>query len=169
MQDINLIKNVIETPFVTNGMVIAFSVVVVAMLLAAFWFFYSRYHKKKAAAYKDVKPVEIILEKDYFAEAMERLKVVEVLLEKGLYKEFYLEITSLVKDFLSGVQKMNVVDMTSKETIMKIGLDDDKKGRLMDFLRKVDEAKFSGRDSSGFARETLVLASDFVKLVVNKL
>lgn len=168
MEDINPIKNVIETPFVTNAMVIAFFAVLVVVLLATAWFFYSRYRKKKIAQLSEIKPAEIIPEKDYFVEAMARMEKVKILLEKRLYKEFYLEVTVVVKEFLSGVQKMNIVDMTSRETIASTGLDDDRKAKLTEFLGKADEAKFSGSSGSAVAEEAFVLADDLIKSIANK-
>jgi hypothetical protein len=80
--------------------------------------------------------------------AFERLAMLkeQKYLEQDRYKEYYIELTELCREYLGRVYAINVLDMTTEEfglAVLDKGLPDDLHTRLMSFFNHADLVKFA--------------------------
>jgi len=87
--------------------------------------------------------------KEIALEAMEAL-IQKDLIRKREYKLYYTELTEILKHYLTGVTSINVVDMTTEETVRKIDryIDAQTVRRLKHVLDYSDLVKFAKYDAS---------------------
>lgn len=163
MNDIHPIKNVIDISVFTPNQIIGFWVFVVFLLCVILFFMYKKFFKKS----ESVEKLDEVIEEepiDYSLEAKEGLKKAQVMIDEKNYKEFYLEITLIIKNYIDGVNKINTRDLTTKEIFNHQNLSSDIKEKLKIFFETIDLAKFADQKlDHENANKVYELASNFIK------
>jgi len=148
MHDIHSIKPVIETPILSSGQKIFLWIFFIALIIAALsvvgFFIWKKYFKKEI---NDDLSVEIEPEEqiDYKEESLAKFKKLKKIIEDGRIKDFYFEITEVIRWYLQGIYKVNFEDMTTEE-ILSSNLPDNVKKELAHFLNAADMAKFANKN-----------------------
>ncbi len=145
MQDIHPIKPIIETPVFTEFQVLFFWGVL-ALVLGGGSFFIGLQIRKKYRDYISTKKIiepDKPRERDHKKEALDQLKKIKPMIDQQAFKEFYLAVTEVVKDYLTYKYQVTIVKMTTKEIKKLKPIPKTLKVQLQDFLSRVDEAKFA--------------------------
>ncbi len=141
MNDIHPIKPPIELAVFSEKM-INFALFFLLFLFLAFLFFYLK-KRKVNLSNKIEMPVELEEEIDYCQIAKLELEKVKKYIEVGEFKVFQLEVSSIVKIYLSGIWKKNFSEMTSIEILQNERITSDLKKFLGEFLIISDREKFA--------------------------
>jgi len=146
MTDIHPIKNTIELSVFTDKQVLFFYIFCAVffgiLLILLIYFLFKKYYSKKEII--EEKEEEIKLEKaDYQKQATEALKKTKAKIELELFDDYYLEVTEIIKKYLTNVYQENYIDFTTYEILEDANLSKDFRVVLEDFLETLDLAKFS--------------------------
>jgi hypothetical protein len=132
--------------------------VVVAAILLFFW-------RRRQRATRIVQPVPPSPEEIAHA-ALARL-LSEDLPSHGLFKEFYLRLTSIVRHYIEGTTGLHAPEQTTEEFLREIRLKEifpaDRSLRLKEFLEAADMVKYAGQQPGAEQIEMSILrAREFV-------
>ncbi len=120
-----------------------FLFLVIILLLIGFMIWYNLFYKKTKIVVEQKPQLEI----DYKLVALKKMDELwsKDYIEKGLIKEFYLELSEIVRWYLSVIYKINALELTSEELFYKLKSIVDKKYnlKLKTFLDNSDLAKFA--------------------------
>ena len=146
MTDIHPIKNTIELSVFTDKQVLFFYIFCAVFfgifLIFLIYFLFKKYYSKKEII--EEKEEGIKLEKaDYQKQATEALKKTKAKIELELFDDYYLEVTEIIKKYLTNVYQENYIDFTTYEILEDANLSKDFRVVLEDFLETLDLAKFS--------------------------
>ena len=162
--DIRDVKPPVEIPANYRRIIFISSVVFVVLLIAILLFiFIKRYREGKSLIPMRAKPPrpphEVALE------ALEKL-LAEKLLEQGKVKEFYIEISGIVRRYIEGRYHIVALEMTTYqllENMRQANIDQSYIDMMTEFLELCDLVKFakyvSGENEN---KRTIQLAFDFV-------
>lgn len=136
------------------------------LLLAVGFFFWRRLRKKEVQ--EDLRtPWEIAFERLAFLN--ENYLANERVASDGTYKEYYLELTEITRDYLARIYRVDVLEMTTDqfvEAFADIDLPNDSFDRLSGFYKHADMVKFARfRPSVERARQDFELAHDVIEKV----
>ncbi len=114
------------------------TVVLLAAVVLAAWWFIRRRKKNKPLIPKA--PVKVLSPREEAIEALQRLKA-RKLWEQGMEKEYFTELTDILRRYLVRRFGINAMEMTSREIIQALGESEGKPSR--EFVRRVlDMADF---------------------------
>ena len=153
MQDIHPIFSVIDTPLVSHNQLL-FLVFLLFLLLSTllgfilYRFLIQRIKKKSSEQILQASIVEDS-DIDHRAIALECLENAKKKIVKKEYKEFLLEVTEILKTYLTKTKKTNFEDMTSKEIRDSQILTKTLQKELFLLFTEIDGAKFSGVETKG--------------------
>lgn len=142
MQDIHPIKPIIQVSVFTQTQVLVFWGVVALLLGIFFVYIWWRLHNYYVAkrAHRKIKNYNL---HDYRLETLKALDQVREKIELEEFKTYYLEITKIIKNYLSYRYEVTLIKLTTKETLQKCQFSSAMKDLVHLFLQKVDQAKFA--------------------------
>jgi hypothetical protein len=163
-EDIRDIKGIIGV--FDLGPLLFFLIIAVILLIAAYLAY--RYYKKLALSRKP-QAVEVAPPKPFNRIAEERINALDPVeyFQKSLFREYYFELTAVVRQFLADNYKIDALEKTSYELtseLERVERDYDKIKLLDQFLQAADLVKFAKeRPSLALMREAKDKALLFVK------
>jgi hypothetical protein len=166
MNDIHDIKPVISLEYISRGAVLVIVLVFCAILIGLIVWLIYRYAKKQLAKEK---VLEAVSEQkiDYQEIARQKLEKAKEKIKQGQFKEFHLEVASIIREYLNGQFGIEAIDMTSREILSLPQLSSEIKKELRGFFELNDHSKFAGvREEEGVARKVLDAGSIIIELKV---
>lgn len=154
MQDINPIKPIIQVSVFTQTQLLVFWGVVALFLGIFFVYSWWRLHNYYVAkhAHRKIKNYNL---HDYRLETLKALDQVRQKIETQEFKTYYLEITKIIKNYLSYRYETILIKLTTKETLQKCKFSTTMKDLVHLFLQKVDQAKFANENLKVPSAETV--------------
>lgn len=144
MEDIHHIKSVIEVSVFTEKQVLCFwggvALLLGMFMVYAWWRVYQYYLSKQARQKKQNG------DQNYQNRTRHRLKQVRRKIDQGDFKAYYLEMTEIIKNYLSCHYKAKLTKLTTRETMRKCKASPAMKDLIGLFLKRVDEAKFANEN-----------------------
>ncbi|PWB72264.1 hypothetical protein C3F09_06920 [candidate division GN15 bacterium] len=134
------------------------------VLLAVAFFLWNRWRRRKVSA----EPVDL---RPAWEIAFEKLAILRErkLIEEGKHKEFYLELTEIVRGYLGRMYDLTALDMTTTEFLDLLGeltLPDGLHDRVSKFLHHADLVKFARYvPDTARSQEEYQAAHDIVDIV----
>ncbi len=145
MEDINDIKLPIETPVINENFVHLFLIFLLILFflvsVTVFYIFWKKYKKKQNK--KIDKTGELKKKIDYHKQMKDQLKEVKRYIAEEEFKIFYMEISKVLKKYLSYKYRDNFTDLTASEILQNKKIDKEKKIKLEKIFLKSDMVKFA--------------------------
>ena len=139
MNDIHPIKPFIETPVLTPVMInylwYFLGLVLFTSLIAIIWIILNKYYFSK-------EPPAPIIKRDYRKESLKSLVTLNLLLNENSVYRNYIQLTDILKTYLSNTRQIKIKEMTSKE-IMNSSMLNYTKKQIKDIIQEMDKIKFS--------------------------
>ncbi len=136
-------------------------VIVVVAILAAIWFFYRRRQRREQVVQvRQQTPEEI-------AQAALAQLLSENLPAAGLFKEFYVRLTGVVRCYIEGTTGLKAPEQTTEEFLREMRVKEifssERSVRLTEFLEAADMVKYAGQKPGAEQIELSILrAREFV-------
>lgn len=137
------------------------AVIVFVAILVAFWFFYRRRQRRERVVHvRQQTPEEI-------AQAALVQLLSENLPAAGLFKEFYVRLTGVVRCYIEGTTGLKAPEQTTEEFLRemrsKVIFSAERSVRLTEFLEAADMVKYAGQQPGAEQIELSILrAREFV-------
>jgi len=144
MNDIHQIKAPIELAVFSEKMInfALFFLLFLALLTLLLVFLYFR-KRKEDSKNKITELEEMNTKVDHCQVAKEMLENIKKYIEKEEFKIFQLEISRIIRSYLSGVFKENFSEMTTEEMLQNKRINIDMKKSLEEFFTISDKEKFA--------------------------
>jgi hypothetical protein len=138
------------------------AIILAAFVVAALWFWRHRTHRPQTMQVPIQTPEEI-------AHAALAQLLAEDLPTRGLFKEFYLRLTGIVRQYIEGTTGLRAPEQTTEEFLRDMRSHDifpaERSFRLAEFLEAADMVKYAGQQPDHAQIETSILrAREFVVL-----
>lgn len=162
--DIRTVKSPLEIP--RNWLLMLPWLLLVAALCALAYWLYKRYKRRKHGTIETTKPAEPARPPHEVAyEALDWLEA-RGLIERGKIKEFFIEVSEIIRTYLEGRYGIDALEMTSFEVIRELERSQVER-RIIDvlsrFLERSDLVKFAKlRPSPAASQEMIDIARKLV-------
>jgi hypothetical protein len=135
---------------------------ILVVAIVGLWLFVRRKRSKKEMAPRRQTPEEI-------AHAALAALLCENLPARGLFKEFYLRLTGIVRQYIEDTTGIRAPEQTTEEFLRDMrsreAFPPDRSVRLAEFLEAADMVKYAGRQpDSGQIEEAIRCAREFVEM-----